>query len=66
MIHNLPTVRREVLRVLQKSCPSEKDTKIKAMPVSVLRKVLGFSVNLTSEFYQFLENVGIRTMDSNG
>lgn len=54
LIHNLPAIRREALRVLQKSAFPDVDTKVRKIPASALRRALGFSMNLTPEFYRFL------------
>lgn len=49
LIHNLPTIRKEVLRVFQKSSTQDKyNSQKKNIPVSALKRGLGFSDNLNA------------------
>lgn len=47
LIHNLPSVRREALRVLQKASEPDIPTKMRKIPVVALKRALGFSPNLS-------------------
>jgi len=66
MLHHLPTLRAETIRMVYRSSEQEPATRAKRIPENAFRRALRFKASQNGEFHDFLNEIGGKLNDQLG